>query len=58
MPNASDLLTAGKIALELDVPAPKVKQAIAALKLEPSTKKGACAYYDSAAVAKIKKALK
>lgn len=58
MPNASDLLTAGKIALELDVPAPKVKQAITALKLEPAAKKGACTYYDRAAVAKIKKAVK
>ncbi|BDG03136.1 hypothetical protein [Anaeromyxobacter oryzae] len=52
-----DLLTASKIAAELSVPGAKVKKAIADLKLKPAEKKGACSYYDRAAVAKIKKAL-
>ncbi len=51
------LLTASKIAAELSVPGAKVKKAIAGLRLKPSAKKGACAYYDRSAVAKIKKAV-
>lgn len=52
-----DLLTAGKIAEQLKVPAPKVKKAIADLKLKPAAKKGACSYYGADAIPKIKKAL-
>ncbi len=55
---AADLLTAGKIALELDASPAQVKAAIAALKLKPAAKKGACTYYDRAALPKIKKAMK
>lgn len=53
----ADLLTASKIAAELSVSDAKVKKAIAELKLKPTEKKGACSYYDRAAVAKIKKAV-
>jgi hypothetical protein len=57
MPNASDLLTASKIAQELSVPDTKVKKAITALGLKPSAKKGVCSYYARADIPKIKKAL-
>lgn len=52
------LLTAGKIAKELGVSDAKVKKAIKELGLDPDEKKGACSYYSSSAIAKIKKALK
>lgn len=55
---SSDLMTASKIAAELSVPGAKVKKAITQLRLQPSAKKGACAYYDRSAVAKIKKAVR
>ncbi len=55
---AADLLTAGKIAQELDVPPARVKAAITAIKLKPAAKKGACTYYGRADLPKIKKALK
>ena len=54
----SDLLTAGAIAQKLGKPAPKVKQAIADLKLKPDAKKGVCCYYSTEALNKIKGALK
>jgi hypothetical protein len=54
----AELLTAGKIALTLSVPAGQVKKAILDLKLKPAAKKGACSYFSSADVARIKKALK
>lgn len=57
MPTTPELLTAGKIAAQLNVPGAKVKNAIAALKLKPAAKKGACTYYAASDVAKIKKAL-
>jgi hypothetical protein len=57
MPTATDLLTAGKIAAQLEVTPAKVKNAIATLKLKPAAKKGACTYYAAKDVAKIKKAL-
>ncbi len=57
MPTTPELLTAAKIAAQLNVSAPKVKNAIATLKLKPAAKKGACTYYAAADVAKIKKAL-
>jgi hypothetical protein len=53
----ADLLTAAKIAADLKVSDAKVKKAIAALKLKPAAKKGACSYYAQADVPKIKKAL-
>lgn len=58
MSGKSDLLTAGAIATTLSVPAPKVKKAIADLKLKPTAKKGACSYYSKELVPKIKAALK
>jgi hypothetical protein len=58
MPDASDLLTASKIAQELAVPDTKVKKAIAALGLKPAAKKGVCSYYARADLPKIKKAVK
>ncbi len=55
---ASDLVTAGNIAMELGVSGAQVKKAIAALKLEPAAKKGACSYYARSAVGRIKGAIK
>ncbi|MCL4472463.1 MAG: hypothetical protein M1455_00780 [Actinobacteria bacterium] len=55
---ANDLLTAGKIATELGVSPAKVKKAIQELGLEPDAKKGACSYYSTATVNKIKKQIK
>jgi hypothetical protein len=52
-----DMLTAGNIAKQLNVPPAEVKKAIASLKLKPDAKKGACCYYGQTAVAKIKKAV-
>jgi hypothetical protein len=57
MPDASDLLTAAKIAQQLKVSDAKVKKAIAALGLKPAARKGVCSYYQKSAVPKIKKAL-
>ncbi len=57
MPTATELLTASKIAAQLDVSDAKVKKAIATLKLKPAAKKGPCSYYAASDVAKIKKAL-
>lgn len=54
----SDLLTAGAIAQKLGKTVPKVKQAIADLKLKPTAKKGVCSYYSTEALTKIKGALK
>jgi hypothetical protein len=54
----SDLLTAGKIAQELAIPGPKVKKAIADLKIKPAAKKGVCSYYSKDVLAKIKAAAK
>lgn len=53
-----DLLTVGKIAEQLSVPAAKVKKAIQDLGIQPTAKKGACSYYSKSDVPKIKKALK
>jgi hypothetical protein len=55
--DTTELLTAGKIALELKVSDAKVKKAIAALKLKPVTKKGVCSYFAKSDLPKIKKAL-
>ena len=54
----NDLMTAGKIAEELAIPGPKVKKAIADLKIKPVAKKGACSYYSRDVLAKIKAAAK
>ena len=58
MTTKTDLLTAGAIALKLGTPVPKVKKAIADLKLKPTAKKGVCSYYSTDALTKIKGALK
>jgi len=54
----TDLMTAGKIAQELAIPGPKVKKAIADLKIKPVAKKGVCNYYSKDILAKIKAAAK
>jgi UDP-N-acetylmuramyl pentapeptide synthase len=54
----TNLLTAGAIALKLGKPVPKVKQAIADLKIKPTAKKGACSYFSGDVVPKIKAAVK
>lgn len=53
-----ELLTVGKIAEKLSVPATKVKKAIQELNIQPVTKKGACSYYSKDDLTKIKKAIK
>lgn len=53
-----EMLSAGKVAAALGATAAQVKKAIADLKLEPSQVKGACSYYNEAAVKKIKAAIK
>ena len=57
MATEQGLVTAGKMAEALGAPAAKVKKAITDLGIQPAAKKGACCYYDSKAVAKVKKAL-
>ncbi|MEJ5304636.1 MAG: hypothetical protein WHV63_01720 [Ignavibacteria bacterium] len=52
-----ELLTVGKIAEQLSVPAAKVKKAIQELGIQPTAKKGACSYFSKSDVPKIKKAL-
>ena len=58
MATSNAQLTAGKIAEELGASPGAVKKAIQELKLKPAAKKGACTYYASADLPKIKKALK
>ncbi len=53
-----ELLTVGKIAEQLSVPAAKVKKVIQELGIQPTAKKGACSYYSKSDVPEIKKALK
>lgn len=53
-----ELLTVGKIAEQLSVPAAKVRKAIQELGIQPTAKKGACSYYSKSDVPKIKKAIK
>ena len=57
-PDQSDLLTAGAIAQQLAFPAPKVKKAIADLKIKPAAKKGVCSYYSKDVLPKVKAAVK
>ncbi len=52
-----ELFTAAKIAEKLGVSAKDVKVAIEKLQIQPDQKKGACSYYTSSTVEKIKKAL-
>jgi hypothetical protein len=54
----TDLMTAGAIAQELAISGPKVKKAIADLKIKPVAKKGVCSYYSKDVLAKIKAAAK
>jgi len=58
MATSNAQLTAGKIAAELGASPGAVKKAILQLKLKPVAKKGACSYFASADLPKIKKALK
>jgi hypothetical protein len=58
MATSNDQLTAGKIAQALGASPGAVKKAIQELKLKPAAVKGACTYYASADLPKIKKALK
>ncbi len=53
-----ELLTVGKIAEQLSVPAAKVKKVIQELSIEPAVKKGNCSYYSKNELSKIKKAIK
>ncbi len=53
-----EMLTAGKVAKQLGVPAGAVKKAVAALNLEPDLVKGGCSYYAPKTVKKIAKAVK
>lgn len=55
---ASELLTSGKMAESLGVSPAKIKKALTDLGIEPTSKKGACSYYDSAVLTKVKSALK
>lgn len=51
------LLTIGKIAEELSVPATKIKKVIQELGIQPIAKKGTCNYFSMKDIPKIKKAL-
>ena len=55
---ADDLMTAANWAKELKVPEKKLKDAIKAAGLEPDAKKGVCAFYSKASIAKAQKAIK
>jgi len=55
---ADEMLSAGKWAAKLGVPAKKFKDAIKAAGIEPDSKKGACAYYSSKTAEKIKRKIK
>lgn len=58
MKEQKELLTVGKIAEQLSVPAAKVKKAIQELGIQPTAKKGACSYYSKSDIPKIKKVIK
>jgi hypothetical protein len=53
-----ELLTAGKIAEKLGMPAAKVSKAIKESGIEPDQKKGNCGYFGSQKVAKLEELLK
>ena len=50
-----DLLTAGKISKEFEIPQKAVKQVIADLKIEPDLVKSGCKYYSRETAEKIRK---
>lgn len=52
--DSTDLFTAGAIAKKLEISDGKVKKAIKELGIEPAAKQGACCYYSSDAVDKIR----
>jgi hypothetical protein len=56
--DVKSMLTAGRIAQELDVSAGIIKKAIKELKLEPDAVKGGCSYYAAETFEKIKKEVK
>ncbi len=51
---AEEMLTVAKWAEKFAVPAGKFKKAIEELKLEPDLRKGACNYYSSKTIEKVK----
>jgi hypothetical protein len=53
-----DLFTAGNMAKEIGVSEGKVKKAIQELNIEPSAKKGACKYYSTESLEKVKAKVK
>jgi hypothetical protein len=55
---ADDLKSAGNWAKELAIPEKKLKDALKAAGLEPDGKKGVCALYSKATIAKAQKAIK
>ena len=57
MAEAKEMLTAAKIAEQLGVPPTKVKKVITDLGIEPDMKKGACNYYSTETIKKIKTSL-
>lgn len=52
-----ELMTAGAIAKAVGASDAKVKNAIKTLGIQPTAKKGVCAYYAPDAVARVKNAL-
>ncbi len=52
-----EVLTAGGKAKAIGASDAKVKNAIKTLGIQPTARKGACAYYGPDAIAKVKKAL-
>jgi hypothetical protein len=56
-PDEKSMLTAGKIAKELNVSAGAVKNVIKSLNIDPDLVKGGCAYYSAETLKKIKESL-
>ena len=54
----ADLLTAGKIAVQLGVSGGAVSKAIKTLGIKPDLVKGGCNYYGVEAIKKVKAAIK
>ena len=55
---AGQLYTAGKLAEALGISAGRVKKLLEELKIREDSAKGACKYYDEAALRKLKAAAK
>ena len=54
----SDLLTAGKIALQLGVSGAVVSKTIKSLNIKPVLVKAGCSYYGKDVITKVKKTIK